>query len=223
MKEKEKMSLEDVIDAYIASITDSDEASLPILIESYPQYSDELKEVAAFYEIYKKVPECLYTADEELTLSTRAASVVQNVLYKAREQDASAEEEFTGLIDEAEKLTMSPEQLAEATELSTPIIFTLDRRQVRYESIPSKAIDNLARALGRVVKTIKAYLQGEMRLQPAHYLSESAPTAARLQEFSTLVEIDPELGEPEHKIRQEEWLRLSIPLSEARPQQGDQA
>lgn len=223
MKEQEKMRLEDVIDAYIASTTDSDENSLPQLIELYPQYADDLKEVAAFYEIYKNLPERRYTADEELTLSTRAASVVQNVLYKAREQVANVEAEFTGLLDEAEKLTMSPEQLAEATELSTPIIFMLDRCQVRYESIPSKAIDNLARALGRVVKTIRSYLQGEMRPQPAHYLSERAPTAASLQEFSTLVEIDPELGEPEHEALREEWLRQSIPLTEARPRQGDQA
>lgn len=224
MKKEQHISLEDVIDAYVASSADSGEDTLATWIERYPQYASELRDFAAHYNLFKRLPEREYTAEEEELINTRAASVVQNLLYRQRaaiaasdDEVAASNDEVTGLINEAEKQHLSLEQFAETTELSAPIIAMLDRRQVRYESIPRKAVDNLAQALGKAATAVASYLQGEMRLQPAHYRADEAPKAARLQEFSALVAVDPELSASQQK----QWLELTASVSGTQIEQGD--
>lgn len=217
MKKEQHISLEDVIDAYVASSADSGEDTLATWIERYPQYASELRDFAAHYNLFKRLPEREYTAEEEELINTRAASVVQNLLYRQRAGIAASDDEVTGLINEAEKQHLSLEQFAETTELSAPIIAMLDRRQVRYESIPRKAVDNLAQALGKAATAVASYLQGEMRLQPAHYRADEAPKAARLQEFSALVAVDPELSASQQK----QWLELTASVSGTQIEQGD--
>lgn len=218
MKKEEHISLEDVIDAYVASSADSGEDTLEVWIEGYPQYASELRDFAAHYKLFQRLPERTYTAEEEDLINTRAASVVQNLLYKQRAGVAGSDDEVISLIDEAERQNLSLEQFAEATELSAPLIAMLDRRQVRYESIPRKAVDNIAQALGKAAAAVASYLQGEMRLQPAHYRADEAPRATRLQEFSALVAVDPELS----VSRQKQWLELAASASGARSEQGDE-
>lgn len=121
------------------------------------------------------------------------------------------------MINEAEMQNLSLEQFAEATGLSAAIIAMLDRRQVRYESIPRRAVDNIARAIRKAASVVASYLQGEMRLQPAHYRADEAPKAARLQEFSALVAVDPELSASQRK----EWLELAASAGGPRGGQGD--
>jgi transcriptional regulator with XRE-family HTH domain len=218
MKKEQHISLEDVIDAYVASSADSGEDTLATWVESYPQYASELRDFAAHYKLFKHLPERAYTAEEEELINTRAASVVQNLLYRRRAGVASADDDVTGLINEAEMQNLSLEQFAEATGLSAPIIAMLDRRQVRYESIPRKVIDNIAQAIRRAASGVASYLQGEMRLQPAHYRADEAPRAVRLQEFSALVAIDPELSASQRK----QWLELAASEGGTRSEQGDE-
>jgi hypothetical protein len=218
MKKEQHISLEDVIDAYVASSADSGEDTLEVWIKAYPQYTSELRDFAAHYKLFQRLPERTYTAEEEDLINTRAASVVQNLLYKQRGAVAVSDDEVVSLIDEAERQNLSLEQFAEATELSAPLIAMLDRRQVRYESIPRKVVDNIAQVLGKAAATVAAYLQGEMRLQPAHYRADEAPRAARVQEFSALVAVDPELS----VSRQKQWLELAASARGARSEEGDQ-
>jgi hypothetical protein len=218
MKNEQHISLEDVIDAYVASSADSGEDTLAVWTESYPQYASELREFAAHYKLFKQLPERAYTAEEEELINTRAASVVQNLLHRRRPAVAGSGDDVTGLINEAEMQNLSLEQFAEATGLSASIIAMLDRRQVRYESIPRKAVDNIARAIRKAAFVVASYLQGEMRLQPAHYRADEAPKVARLQEFSALVAVDPELSASQRK----QWLELAASAGGPRGEQGDE-
>jgi hypothetical protein len=217
MKKEQHISLEDVIDAYVVSSADSGEDTLDTWVESYPQYANELRDFAAHYKLFRRLPERAYTAEEEELINTRAASVVQNLLYRRRAGVATSNEEVTGLINEAEMQNLSLEQFAEATGLSASIIAMLDRCQVRYESIPRKVIDNIAQVIRKAASGVATYLQGEMRLQPAHYRADEAPRAARLQEFSALVAIDPELSAAQRK----QWLELVASSGGPLGEEGD--
>jgi hypothetical protein len=95
---------------------------------------------------------------------------------------------------------MSLDQFAEAAGMSVPMVVMLDRRQVRYESIPRKAVESLAGALRKLIAVVDSYLKGDMQLAPAHYLSDEAPKAAGLYDFSYVVEIDPDLND-----EQKDW------------------
>jgi hypothetical protein len=84
MKKEQHISLEDVIDAYVASSYESGEDTLEVWIDAYPQHASELRDFAAHYKLFQHLPERTYTAEEEDLINTRVASVVQNLLYKQR-------------------------------------------------------------------------------------------------------------------------------------------
>lgn len=107
MNNEQHISLEDVIDAYVASSADSGEDTLAVWVESYPQYASELREFAAHYKLFKHLPELAYTAEEEELINTRAASVVQNLLHRRRAAVVGSDDEVTGLINEAETQNLS--------------------------------------------------------------------------------------------------------------------
>jgi hypothetical protein len=214
---KEKISLDDVLDYYLTSTEETGKDVLEEVVRLYPQYELELRELAANQKIFGRISPREYTDEEEQSLTIRAVSVVQSLLYQQRQEKASdtiTEEAFTGLRDEIEKRYASAEEFYEKTWLSEGIIWTLDDRQVRFKSIPQKAIENIANALGRFVSTISKCLQGEMLVAPSHYKAEQAPEVSGRCDFSDLVRMDPDLSEE----RKEFWLS-QLPVHEGDKQE----
>ena len=202
---KEKISLDDVLDYYLTSTEETGKDVLEEVVRLYPQYELELRELAADQKIFGRILPRKYTAEEEQSLTMRAVSVVQNLLYQQRQEkasDATDEEAFTGLRDEIEKRYASAEEFYEKIWLSEGIIWTLDDRQVRFTSIPQRVIENIANALERLVLTISEYLQGGMLVEPSHYKAEEVPEISGRCDFSDLVRMDPDLSEE----RKEFWL-----------------
>lgn len=202
---KENISLDDVLDYYLTATEETGKDVLEEVVRLYPQYELELRELAADQKIFGRISPREYTAEEEQSLTMRAVSVVQNLLFQQRQEKASDttdEEAFTGLRDEIEKRYSSAEEFYEKTWLSEGIIWTLDDRQVRFKSIPQKAIENIANALGRFVSTISECLQGDRLVAPSHYKAEQAPEVSGRCNFSDLVRMDPDLSEE----RKEFWL-----------------
>jgi hypothetical protein len=206
--------LDDVIQAYMASATDSGEDTLDEWIGRYPQYERELRDFAAYWKMFGRLLVRDYNAEEEDALVARAASVVQNILHEQR-GSASAAQPLSSLVDEAERQHMSLDRFAEAAEMSVPMIVMLDRRQVRYESIPRKAVESIAGVLRKLVAAVDSYLKGDMQFAPAHYRSDEPPKAASQCDFSYVVEIDPDLNDEQ----KERWLALT-PQPEAGGAQG---
>lgn len=215
MKEKEQINLDDVIQAYMASATDSGEDTLGEWIGRYPQYERELRDFAAYWRMFGRLPARDYNVEEEDALVARAASVVQNILHEQREISSAAHQPLSSLVDEAERQHMSLDQFAEAAEMSVPMIVMLDRRQVRYESIPRKAVESIAGALSTLIAAVDAYLKGAMQLAPAHYRSEEPPKVSSQYDFSYVVEIDPDLSD-----EQKEWWLAFTPRPETGGAQG---
>jgi hypothetical protein len=207
----ENIALDDVLDLYLDLSEQSEKDVLEKLIIRYPQFENELREFAALQMISDKIPDREYTAEEVQTLEARAVSIVQNVLYEQRHQSKAAvacdppeeaEETITGILDEATKRKLTMEFMVEESELSEGMIRMCDSRQIRYETLAVKAIENLARVLGILVSTLKKFLRGALRVAPSHYKARQPPKAARLYDFSEVVQMDDDLTPEQQKY----WL-----------------
>jgi hypothetical protein len=220
MKDNEHTILDDVIMAYMAACADHSLDILEEWVKRYPEYSSELREFDAYWRLSESVPQSTYTEEEEESLVARASSVIQNIIFHQRKgAGATAPEALSSLIDESESQGMSLEEFAAAAEMSEPMVMVFDRKQVRYETIPRKAIENFARALGKLFDTVNSYLKGEMQLAPAHYRADAAPKAVKKYDFSFIVNIDQMLTDE----AKEEWLKLPPYVSEIGGGLGDQA
>lgn len=193
-KEKDATTVDDVLDYYLISSAEKETETLAEMIDSYPQYEHDLRELAAFRKIEDSVADHAYTAEEEELLHARGISVVQNLLYQKRQENASGKkpEAFSSLRDEIDRQYKSLDEFYKKTGLTEGIIWTLDDRQAAFQSIPRKAIQNIADALGKLFATVADYLQGQMQFDESYYKAEESPEAARCS-FSDLVRMDDDL------------------------------
>jgi hypothetical protein len=198
----ENITLDDVLDLYQTSSEERGVDTLDEYIALYPEYENDLREFVAYRRIAQRLPDREYTEEEAKVLEARAVSIVQNFLYEqsledeiVREGDLADpnEQEFTSILDEIDRQQSTVEWLVEKTGLSEGIIWTLDRRQIRYATIPLKVIERIALALGRLVSTITRFLRGAVRIAPSHYKADKVPEAVRLYDFGEIVQMDPDL------------------------------
>lgn len=198
MKNKgDEITLDDVLDYYQLLSEGTDTDALTKMIDRYPQYENELREFAMFRKFSARLPEREYTEEEEQLLNARAVSVVQNLLYRNRQENASAEsvEAFSGIRNEIESQYSSPDEFYQKVGLSEGIIWALDACQVIFQTIPRKAIENIANALEKLFSTVATYLRGEMQMASSHCKAEQAPESAGKCTFSELMEMDDDLTE----------------------------
>lgn len=91
MKKKgDLVSLDDVLDLYLASSEETSKDTLCEMVERYPQYESELRECAEFRKRDEEIPDRAYSDEEEQLLKSRAVSVVQNLLYQKRTEGGAA-------------------------------------------------------------------------------------------------------------------------------------
>ena len=202
----ESLSLEDILDAYVAS-GDSPDYSLDEWIERYPQYEKELTEFAVSWTLMESLPLTPESEKvDESVLVLRGMSIVQNLLHKQSQAASSSNSApFVSLIAEARALGMKPRQLAEAVRLGDATLGKLDRRLILYASIPQVAIEELAKVIQRGAASVAAYLQqGPKFAASAEYRSEQAPALSESEDFFTAVRNDPMIS-PEHA---DYWLAL---------------
>lgn len=201
-------TLEDVLDAYVATVSAPDSASLREWIERYPQFEQELTEFAVAWSRSHWLPAASGPALTDDTVILRGMSIVRNLLHeKAAEKPGAVNSttELKGIIEESRTVGLNIELLADLTDLSAALVRKLDRRLVRYATIPLQVIENLAHAIQREVLEVVRYLQGPpMLVRGARYRARRPPTLADQEDFFDAVQKDPELtGE-----RRRRWLAL---------------
>ncbi|MCZ7573945.1 MAG: hypothetical protein M5U01_35790 [Ardenticatenaceae bacterium] len=133
-------------------------------------------------------------------------SVVQNLLHQRQVEDPDdGDRPISGLVAEAQARGASIEDLAERAEMSVPLVGKLDRRLIRYPSIPLAAIKALAQALDRTITAVARYLQGRPRFAlQARYWANQVPTLSTQEDFFDAVRNDTALSEE----RRQHWLAL---------------
>jgi hypothetical protein len=209
---REQPSLDEVIEAYMASTSEPDRDSLAEWMRRYPQYARDLMDFEASRSAAKWLPQHESSAEEEEALALRGVSAVQNILHRRQaERDRSKKESpIIGLMEESKRKGMTRAQFADATELSTSLLAMLDRRlfdfNTLHETVVDTIVDTLAHALDRSRNSIAAYLNGEATFAvAAHRKSDKAPKLAKKQDFFEAVRNDPHISEE----RRRKWLALA--------------
>lgn len=203
--EMERERLEDILDAFVASGTDPNSASLAEWIHRYPEYARELTEFAASWSLMKWLPPSPDAEDvEEETLVLRGMSVVQNLMHRQEQEQATAP--ISSLLEEGGARGLAPRQLARAAGLGDTLLRKLDRRLIRFGSIPGEAIEALAAATQRGADSVALYLQQDPTFAAAaQHRAEQAPQLAEPEDFFDAVRSDPTMTE-EQRAR---WLALT--------------
>lgn len=192
--------LQDVLDAYRAALDEPSKAALDDWIRRYPQYARELTDFTVGWSLSQTLP----PRPEVLALPSEA--------LRRLGLDALArvfgELAMTSLSDAGTARGLTVDQVAQRAGLSLVLLRMLDRRLIRYSSIPRQAIEAVASAIGRDAAAVASYLQGAPTLAPgASYYAEQKPELAEQDDFFDAVRDDPDLDE----ATRTRWLDLAPP------------
>ena len=198
--------LEDVLDAFVASDVNPNEA-LDEWIRRYPEYEQELTDFAVSWSLMRSLPPAPDAEEvDEYTLVLRGMSIVQNLLHSQPIESASESVvPFESLVAEGRVHGLEPRQLAQATKLGDSLLGKLNRRLIRYASIPQVLIKSLAEAIQSTPAGVAAYLQQSPTFAVAvEHRSEQAPVLIEQEDFFDAVRADPTISR-EHA---EHWLKF---------------
>jgi transcriptional regulator with XRE-family HTH domain len=203
-------SLEDVLRAYAAAADGPSSSALGDWTRRYPQYARELEEFAETWALSRWLPAAPEAASvDEARLIERGVDIVRGL--RARHA-AAPRPAIQGLLSEAKQRGLTIQQLAVRAGLGVILVRKLDRRLIRFASIPREAIDALAAALGREASAVASYLQGGATFAAAaSHLAEEAPRLAEPEDFFAAVRADTTMPDE----RRRAWLRLAPPASES--------
>ncbi len=116
-------------------------------------------------------------------------------------QHTAEEPKPFAILSRAAQKGLSLVQLANAVELSVTLVTKLDRRLIKFSSIPALVLNKIAQTLGVSDSVISAYLQqGAAFAAGAHYHAGEAPTLPEPQDFFDAVRSDKTLSEPRRKL-----------------------
>lgn len=206
MNDKE-IELDDVMHEFLSELETGDSAVLAKYLEEYPEYEDELQEAAGFKRMMQTLPDIEYTPEEDALLSSRAASIVQNVLGSqawVASHEKVANESTHGLVSltaAIKRVGETPESFGKILRLSEILVRMIDSREVEADSIPSRVYKATAKALAIDLASLVAYVSQSPQVAVAHYKADEAPEIVKT-DFQTLVERDPLMTDEDKKY----WL-----------------
>lgn len=215
-------ALEDVLQDYALAEPGPSYDVLTDWIRRYPQFERELTEFTASWIVMQHVlppaePSGAESVDEEDRLVLRGMSILENVLHSVRTAEvpfqrqqsevepSPSEPPLTGLVEEGKRLHLSLDQLAEHCGMGKALVRKLDRCLIQPSSIPSLAVERLARTLRKSAPRVAEYLAGASRFASlAQYKSEHAPTLAEPENFFDAVRHDRTMTDAQRMY----WLSL---------------
>jgi hypothetical protein len=202
--------LEHVLDELVEADGVPGPATLDRWIREYPQFESELVDFMASWTLMNSAAVLATNQDEESDEAARAAderlmlrgmSIVQNLLHHASRRPAIPP--LNSLLGAAKEAGLSLREFGRATHLGDALIRKLDRRLIRFSSIPKQAIDALAEAARVPAQAVATYLQLPATFAAApQYRADRAPQLAEQEEFRAAVQKDPTMT-PEDRSR---WL-----------------
>lgn len=157
-------------------------------IAEHPGYEDDLIQWATD----APVSEIAYRLDADPEGEARTLAIGRKVVAEMR---ARYEAPLSGILAAARSRQMDSEALAAHLEMSEPLIFKLERRLLRFASIPSALVERLAETLQVSARQVNDYLRQPPTLAAGasyKYVAEDKPRAAH-QDFSEAVRADYDL------------------------------
>jgi len=208
-----RRTLEEVLDNYVMTVEVPNHATLIEWIGRYPQFEQALVEFTAAWSGLELWAASTKGRDAELAQQRQGVTSVQAILAQKRAERDSANhrsEPLTGLITEAQHLGWPVDRLVEQLELTVALLRKLDRRLIRYVTIPLQLIEGIATILNREAIIVARYLyQPPVLSANTRHRSETRPTVMEPENFFDAVRQDREL---DASLR-ERWLALEHPKS----------
>ena len=203
--EKKVFQFDDLINDCFASLEAGDESQvLENYIKDFPEFEIELLEAAVYKRTVSEIPEYEYSQEEEDKLTLRTNSVVQNLLYKYRQNDLAAQAvtekaddiaPIVNLFDEIKSKGFTIKAFAKKARLPETVIEAFNTREVRVGSIVRQAIKNVASVLLVPVQIVDDYVAKFANPEPMHARADESPRFNTQMEFLELIATDPDLSE----------------------------
>ena len=172
-------------------------AVLTEFMRRYPYAADALADSAAVGSIIENSPDARSRSESEIlteeeTIVHRGMETAVRLLSARRTSVVQVEgAPLSGLRKEAEARGLTIQSLASATRVSVPLLVKLDRRLIRFASIPRQTIERIGAELGRSFEAVAAYLQGDPQFaSQASFRADVAPRMPDQQDFFEAVETD---------------------------------
>ena len=190
----EKVSLEDVLHGYAYEAGDENNPDvLDKYVKKYPQFYDELTEFAASRSLLKHSPEAELTEKEEQRYWHMGVEQMHTFLKKK----PAAIESLNAL---AEEQGMNKKAFAAALGVTISLLMYLEKRRLRFASIPSQFIKQIAESVKEKEESVAAYLRGGPELSTqASFKAEGRPRAGAARDFLDVVKEDPGLTDDQRK------------------------
>ena len=177
-------------------------------IQRYPQYQKELIDLAVdWFEL--SLPLSSNTSIKEAAVIVhQGVDFVQDKLLEEemrRQVIPKTRKQFRGFVKEGRAIGLSLGELANRVGLTPALLAKIDRRMVRFTSLPLVLIQALAEAVNCNVLTSVHFLQ----LQPVistneRFKSSQPPKIGEQANFFDEVRADPEMSDDQRK----RWLAL---------------
>jgi len=205
----ERASLEAVLEEFVASAAKPSVAALREWIARYPEYEQELTEFTVSWSCANVLPpsEAVQEDDGTETLVLRGMSVVENLLFSARQKSNEQQSKsLSGILDEAKSVGTAPAKLAAHLRVSVALLRKIDRHLIIPDTIPLQLLEGVADFFGRTTAAIQHSLKRTPVIAAnARHHSKTKPVVAKQQDFFEAVRQDDSLDQ---HLR-EYWLSLS--------------
>lgn len=188
IKNREKMTLDDVLNEFVAENDRPTAESLKKWAECYPQYQRELVEFAAVWAEQLVLPPApALSAEEEKMLVDRTMSHMLNVAY-SRDEKAQNEGPIDSLTGEAKRAGMNAQDFAKACGLDLVLIGKLNNRQIQPFTIPTRLVSHIARLLQTSAQAITDYFALPSQAMTAKsFLARGKPETMGQQSFTDAI------------------------------------
>jgi len=207
-------SMEATLERVLDQIVEADEMPGPAVLDrwvrEYPQFENELVDFMESWTLMNSAASLAGDLEEEVDeiskvderLMLRGMSIVQNLLHEMGTR-ANAVPRLESLLGAAKAAGLGLPDFARATRLGDALIRKLDRRLIRFSSIPRQAIDAIAEAVRVPVQAVAMYLQQPPTFAAGtHYRADRAPRLAEPEDFRVAVEKDPTMSAEDRR----QWL-----------------
>lgn len=192
MENRNEMTLNDVLNEFVAENHQPMAEALDEWVRRYPQYRWDLIDFAAAWaEQLVLPPEPELGPEVEKTLIDRAMSYVLNLAYDRDEHTkrlAESHDPVVSLTGEALRVGMNAQDFAKACGLDLVLIGKLNNRQIQPQTIPSQLVNNIGRLLLKPAAAITAYLALAPRaIAGKAFHARVKPASAGQQNFADAV------------------------------------
>jgi transcriptional regulator with XRE-family HTH domain len=193
------VSVERVLDAYLAASGEPTRENMVEWIARYPQYERELVEFTVTWIRSTRLPAADLSEPDRGKRAQIAMEAARRVYAQSERggmEQTAGRGPLISLLQEGKHLGFSAENLAGRLQLSVALLRKLENRLILLETIPLQLIEQVADALQRGIREISAYLAlAPLMPSRVRLKARQRPAPPRQESFLDAVRADDTLDE----------------------------